>query len=131
MMKLPRLLSTLLALSFLAAPVFSAPGGKPPRAVDIGGHGTLERLDRGQGSPGQGRWRGFPISLSLNRAPLPEVLRAFAEIADFNLLLDPRVQGEVTVELKDVPWDLALHSILKLHGLGAEVDGTVWMVRAR
>jgi type II secretory pathway component GspD/PulD (secretin) len=124
----PRLLTVLFALLCLAAPALSAPGGKPPRAVDIGGYGTLER---GPGPPGQGRWRGFPISLSLQKAPLPDVLRAFAELAGFNLLLDPRVQGEVTVELKNVPWDLALHSILKLHGLGAEVDGTVWMIRGR
>lgn len=126
-----RPLPTLFVLLCLAAPALSAPGGKPPRAVDIGGHGTLERGQGSPGPPGQGRWRGFPISLSLQKAPLPDVLRAFAELADFNLLLDPRIQGTVTVELKNVPWDLALHSILKMHGLGAEVDGTVWMIRAR
>lgn len=123
----------LAALLCLAAPALSAQGagqssGEAPRAVAIGAHGTLER---GAGVSGQGRWQGFPISLSLHQAPLPEVLRAFAQLADFNLLLDPRVQGSVTVELKDVPWDLALYSILKMHGLGAEVDGSVWMVRAR
>ncbi len=90
-----------------------------PRAVTIGTHGLVER---GQGPRGQGRWRGFPISVSLRDAPLPEVLRAFAQIAGFNLVLDPRIpQGTVTVELKDVPWDQALHVILKTHGLAAEV----------
>jgi len=102
--------------------------GGQPRAVAIGGHGTLER---GQGVSGEGRWKGFPISLSLQRAPLPDVLRAFSELAGFNLILDPKVQGSVTVELKDVPWDLALHSILKMHGLGAEVDGKLWTIGAR
>jgi type II secretory pathway component HofQ len=38
------------------------------------------------------------------------------------------VQGSVTVELKDVPWDLALHLILKIHGMGAEIDGRLWAV---
>ena len=97
-----------------------------PRAVPVGAHGLLER---GQGPSGQGQWKGFPISLSLRDAPLTEVLRAFAQIAGFNLVLDPRIpQGTVTVELKDVPWDQALSVILKTHGLAAEVDGRLWRV---
>jgi type IV pilus assembly protein PilQ len=129
MNNLRRPLLVLCALGGLAASALSAQSiGEQPRAIAIGAHGTLER---GEGVSGQGRWKGFPISLSLHRAPLPEVLRAFSQLAGFNLLLDPRVQGEVTVELKDVPWDLALYSILKMHGLGAEVDGKLWMVRAR
>src|SRR4051812_9087314 len=100
-------------------------GGRP-RAVPVGAHGLLER---GQGPSGQGQWKGFPISLSLRDAPLTEVLRAFAQIAGFNLVLDPRIpQGTVTVELKDVPWDQALSVILKTYGLAAEVDGRLWRV---
>jgi type II secretory pathway component HofQ len=131
MSRLPRPLPVLLAVVLLAAAALSAQeagnrAGDPPRAISFGAHGLVER---GQGPSGQGQWRGFPISLSLRDAPLPEVLRAFAEIADFNLILDPRVpQGSVTVELKDVPWDLALYMILKTHGLGAEVDGRLWRI---
>ena len=96
------------------------------RAVTVGALGALER---GHGTSGRGEWRGFPISLSLRDAPLPEVLRSFAQIAGFSLVLDPRIpQGTVTVELKDVPWDLALHVILKTHGLGAEVNGRLWRI---
>lgn len=126
-----RPLPVLLAVLCLAATALSAQeaGGRAdrqPRAVTLGAHGLLER---GQGPSGQGQWRGFPISLSLRDAPLPEVLRAFAQIASFNLVLDPRIQpGTVTVELKDVPWDLVLHVILKTHGLGAEVDGRLWVI---
>ena len=99
-----------------------------PRSVDVAGRGVIEI--GGTARP-RGRWKGFPISLSLRKAPLPEVLRSFARLGGFNLVLDPRVQGEVTVELKDVPWDQALHVILKAHGMGAEVDGRVWMVEPR
>ena len=77
------------------------------------------------------RWRGEPISLSLRDAPLPEVLRTFAKLAGVNLVLDPRVQGSVTVELVDVPWDQALAVILKTHGMAAEIDGRVWLVTPR
>ncbi|HVS01705.1 MAG TPA: secretin and TonB N-terminal domain-containing protein [Thermoanaerobaculia bacterium] len=79
---------------------------------------------------GASRWRGERISLSLRDADLKEVLRSFARLADMNLILDPRVKGRVTVELHDVPWDQALHVILKTHGLGIEIDGgTIWSVR--
>lgn len=131
MSRLLRPVSLSLVVLCLAATPLSAReagerAGGDRRAIPIGAHG---RLERGQGPSGQGPWRGFPISLSLRDAPLPEVLRAFAQIAGFNLVIDPRVpQGTVTVELKDVPWDLALHMILKTHGLGAEVDGRLWRI---
>jgi type IV pilus assembly protein PilQ len=99
-----------------------------PRTVSVAGKGVIELSPP---APPSGRWKGFPVSLSLRDAPLPEVLRSFARLAGFNLVLDPRVQGEVTVELEDVPWDQALHVILKTHGMGAEVDGRVWMVAPR
>ncbi len=124
-----RLLPILFAVLCLAAVSLSAQetgAGRHPRAINIGSSG---HVSLGQGPAGQGPWRGAPISLSLRGAPLPEVLRSFAQLAGFNLVLDPRVPSEpVTVELKDVPWDLALYVILKTHHLGAEVDGQLWLV---
>jgi type IV pilus assembly protein PilQ len=115
-----------LAMTALSAQKAGDRPAERPRAVPVGAHGLLER---GQRPSGQGQWKGFPISLSLRDAPLPEVLRAFAQIAGFNLVLDPRIPQEtVTVELKDVPWDQALSVILKTHGLAAEVDGRLWLI---
>jgi len=129
MSRLLRPLPILFAVLCLAAATLSAQeadAGRHPRAIPIGSHGLVKL---GQGPAGQGQWRGAPISLSLRGAPLPEVLRAFAQLGRFNLIIDPRVPPEpVTVELKDVPWDLALYVILKTHGLGAEVDGQLWRV---
>lgn len=118
-MKLP----VLLVVLCLALPAQAAE--TPPRSVALGRYGVIER---GEGPSGQGRWTGFPISVSLHEAPLPDVIRTFAKLTGFNLILDPRVQGSVTVELEDVPWDLALHLILETHGLGAEIDGRLWAV---
>ena len=76
----------------------------------------------GYGSSGAAAWtrKGHLISLSLKDADLKEILRSFAKLGRFNLVLDPGVQGKVTVELHDVPWDQALSVILKTHGLAAE-----------
>ena len=96
-----------------------------PRAVSLGRYGAIEL---GRPPQTQSRWKGFPISLSLRDAPLPEVLRSFARIAGVNLVLHPGVTGTVTVELHDVPWDQALYVILKTQGMAAEIDGRVWIV---
>lgn len=124
-MKLPALLIAIcLALPAQAAET-------PPQSVTLGGYGVIERSDLERGPAGRGRWTGFPISVSLHKAPLQDVVKTFAKLAGFNVLLDPRVQGSVTVELKDVPWDQALYLILKTHGMGAEIDGRMWVVTPR
>lgn len=69
------------------------------------------------------------ISLSLREADLVEVLRSLARLGGFNLVIDPSVKGTVTVELKDVRWELALAVILRTHGLAAEIDGRVVAIR--
>jgi len=107
----------------------------PPQRVSLGKYGEIHQREVRPGEREMGRqanppsrWHGFPISLSLRDAPLPEVLRSFARLAGVNLVLAPGVTGTVTVELHDVPWDQALYVILKTQGLGAEIDGRVWVV---
>jgi type IV pilus assembly protein PilQ len=114
--------------SSLAAGVLPARAAGEPSGFRLGDRGVIERS---HGPSGSGRWRGFPISVSLRDAPLPEVLRTFARLVGFNLILDSRVQGSVTAELKDVPWDQALSVILEVNGLAAEVDGRSWRVVPR
>jgi len=92
------------------------------RSIPFASHGTIEV------GPRAPRWHGAPISLSLRGAPLDEVLRSFAKLAGVSLVIQPGVHGTVTCELHDVPWDQALSVILKTQGLGAEIDGRVWLV---
>jgi type IV pilus assembly protein PilQ len=42
--------------------------------------------------------------------------------------VQPGVQGSVTAELENVPWDQALEQILKINGLGYEVEGNVMRI---
>lgn len=74
---------------------------------------------------------GEKIDLSLRDADLVEVLRSFAVLGDFNLVIHPGVEGTVTVELRQVEWEKALAVILRVHGLSAEVDGELWSVQPR
>ncbi len=70
-------------------------------------------------------WMGEPISMSLKDADVTEVLRTIARLSGLNLVIQPGVQGPVTVELDAVPWDQALDQILKVNGLGMQLEGTV------
>lgn len=73
---------------------------------------------------------GRRISLSVKNADLVELLRSFAKTGRFDLVLDPSIQGQVTTELHDVPWDQALAVILKSQGLSAELLGGNLLVRS-
>lgn len=84
---------------------------------------SVEQWLEAHRSPDQTRYYGEPIDLSLRDADLVEVLRSFAEISGINMIIQPGIQGKVTVELKGVPWDQALEQILKINNLGMEVTG--------
>ncbi len=71
------------------------------------------------------QYYGEPIDMSLRQADLVETLRSFATISDLNFVIQPGVSGTVTVELKGVPWDQAMHQILKINNLGMDIDGTI------
>lgn len=68
---------------------------------------------------------GTLISLDLKDADIKDVLRYFSEISGLNIILDPSVQGPVTVRLIEVPWNKALDIILRSHGFGKTLDGNV------
>ena len=71
------------------------------------------------------RFQGDPVTLDFQGADLRSVLRTFAEISGLNIVIDPSINGNVDVSLRDVPWDQALDIILKANKLGYSVDGTV------
>lgn len=75
------------------------------------------------------KYRGEPISLHLREANLKDVLLMFAQIAPINIAVDPNVNGTVTLDLVDVPWDQALDLILTQHGLAKQVEGRVTFVK--
>ncbi len=71
---------------------------------------------------------GEAISLDLKDADVRDVLRSFAKISGLNIVVQPGVRGTVTVVLESVPWDQALDQILKINGLGYELDGNIMRI---
>jgi len=71
---------------------------------------------------------GEPITMTLRDADVVETLRSFAAISGLSIVVQPEVEGSVTVELDNVPWDQALEQILRINGLGYELEGTVMRI---
>ena len=75
---------------------------------------------------GQRQFSGDPVTLDFQGADLRAVLRTFAEISNgLNIVIDPSIQGQVDLSLRDVPWDQALDIILRANKLGYSVDGNI------
>jgi type IV pilus assembly protein PilQ len=71
------------------------------------------------------KYSGKRISLNLVDADIKQVFRLFHEISGLNFVLDPSVQGQVTIVLDNVPWDQALDIILKNNGLDKVLEQNV------
>jgi type II secretory pathway component HofQ len=57
------------------------------------------------------------------QAPIGEVLQAFAAFSGTSIVVGSDVDGFVTADINDQPWDVALASILASQGLRATEDG--------
>jgi type IV pilus assembly protein PilQ len=99
-----------------AAPVAPpVPPARKERAAAPAEESLAESVDMITEAP---RYTGRKISLDFQDADLVNILRLFAEMANFNMILSPDVRGKVTVRMVNVPWDQAMDIILKMNGLG-------------
>ena len=60
------------------------------------------------------------ISVAFTNTPIHEVLFHFAEFSDRSIVPGSQVAGNVSVDIRDQPWDVALQAILESHGLAAQ-----------
>ncbi len=68
------------------------------------------------------------ISLHLVKANIHDVLQQFAKLVHLNMSLNEAVQGEVSVNLNQVPWPDALLAILQPSGLDyQEINGVIYI----
>jgi type IV pilus assembly protein PilQ len=74
------------------------------------------------------KFTGERLSLNFQNIEVRAVLQIIADFTGFNLVANDGVTGNVTLRLKNVPWDQALQIVLKSKGLGMRQDGNVIMV---
>ncbi|WP_420824225.1 type IV pilus secretin PilQ [Variovorax gossypii] len=88
------------------------------------------KVDPGKLTPGTG-YAGEKLTLNIQNVDVRALLRVIADFTGFNVVASDAVSGNLTLRLKDVPWDQALEVILQAKGLGMRKNGSVLWVAPR
>lgn len=86
-----------------------------------------QKLDADKLTAGAG-YRGEKLSLNFQNIEVRALLQVIADFTNFNVVTSDTVVGNVTLRLKDVPWDQALDIILQAKGLGMKKNGNVLQI---
>ncbi len=79
----------------------------------------------------KGRYTGEKLSLNFQNVEVRAVLNVIADFTDLNIITSDTVAGNITLRLKDVPWDQALEIILQTRGLDSRRNGNVIWIAPR
>ncbi len=83
-----------------------------------------QKIDPNKLTQGPG-YAGEKLSLNFQNIEVRALLQVIADFTNFNVVTSDTVTGNVTLRLKDVPWDQALDIILQAKGLGLRKAGNV------
>jgi type IV pilus assembly protein PilQ len=92
---------------------------------------AAQRIDprqqgRQYGDPG---FVGEPVSLNVVNADIRDILNYITEQYGINFVIDKSVKAvPVTVNVNQVPWNVALDSVMRSQELGIQVNGTILRV---
>ena len=73
-------------------------------------------------------YAGEKLSLNFQNIEVRALLQVIADFTNFNVVTSDTVTGNVTLRLKDVPWDQALDIILQAKNLGLRKSGNVILI---
>ncbi len=80
---------------------------------------------------GRAGYQGEKLSLNFQNIEVRSVLNVIADFTDLNIITSDSVTGNLTLRLKDVPWDQALDIILQTRGLDMRKNGNVVWIAPR
>ncbi len=81
--------------------------------------------------PERAKYSGEKLSLDFQNVEVRSVLKVIADFTSLNIVAADSVGGNITIRLKDVPWDQALDIILRAKGLDKRVNGNViWVEKS-
>jgi len=76
-------------------------------------------------------YQGEKLSLNFQNVEVRAVLQVLADFTGLNIITSDTVTGNLTLRLKDVPWDQALDIILQAKGLDMRKSGNVVWIAPR
>src|SRR5690606_38323722 len=68
------------------------------------------------------------VSFNLQNIAVLELLQLLAAERKLNIVASDSVQGQLTLRLDDVPWEVALNTILQVHGLAQRLEHNILVV---
>lgn len=71
----------------------------------------------------------FPVSINLENVGVQDAMAMISEVTGKNVLLGEEVEGRISAELVNVPWDTGLNALLKVKGLANHVDNKANIIR--
>ena len=71
------------------------------------------------------RFTGEHISIDYVNMPLVDFFRTISEVGGINIMIDPNIQGVVTLKVEKIPWDELFDSVLANHGMDRKVQGSL------
>jgi len=86
-----------------------------------------DRLAQG----GSAKYTGEKLTLNFQKIDVREALNVIADFTGTNMVISDTVSGNITLRLKDVPWDQAFDIILQSRGLDMRKIGNVIQVAPR
>ena len=73
-------------------------------------------------------YKGEKLSLNFQNVEVRAVLQVIADFTGLNIITSDTVGGNLTLRLKDVPWDQALDIIMQAKGLDMRKNGNVVLI---
>ncbi len=86
-----------------------------------------QKIDANKLVQGPG-YSGEKLTLNFQNIEVRALLQVIADFTNFNVVTSDTVTGNVTLRLKDVPWDQALDIILQAKSLGLRKSGNVILI---
>jgi len=74
---------------------------------------------------GKVKYSGEKLSLNFQNVEVRSVLQVIADFTGLNIIASDTVTGNLTLRLKDVPWDQALDLVMQTKGLDKRQNGNV------
>ncbi len=92
---------------------------------------TVVEKDLQAAKASKAKYKGEKLSLNFQSIEVRSVLQVLADFTGLNIITSDTVTGNLTLRLKDVPWDQALDIILQAKGLDKRETGNVIWIAPR
>jgi type IV pilus assembly protein PilQ len=93
------------------------PESKALASANLAGSGSTDLA--------KGKYKGQKLSLNFQDIDVRSLMQVFADFTNLNIVVNDNVQGNLTLRLKDVPWDQAFDIVLQTKNLASKRNGSV------